>query len=89
MITTIVRTNIMELLLNELMKGKMVCDNEAKPYLIDSVRFNVKTNTVYCTDLSGETLTFFLDDTIDLITTINIKEMLDVKKIKVVKNKAR
>ena len=83
------RTNIMEMLLSELLNGKTIYDDEDNPLLIDTIRFNVKTNTVYCSDSTGNTLTFFLDDTIDLDTAVNIVTDLDVNKIKKVKNKKR
>jgi hypothetical protein len=66
------RTNIMEMLLSELLSGKTIYDDDDNLLLIDTVRFNVKTNTVYCSDNLGNTLTFFLDDTIDLDTAVSI-----------------
>jgi len=83
------RTNIMEMLLSELLKGKTIYDDDGVACLIDSIRFNVKTNTVYCSDILGNTLMFFIDDTIDIETLGVMTNDIDTSKIKRVKNKTR
>lgn len=83
-----IRTNIFEMLLNELLIGKTIYDDDDNPFVVDNVRYT-KTNTVFAIDASGNTSTFFIDDNIDIDMPTVIKEVLDKKKIKKVKNKRR
>lgn len=83
------RTNIFEMLLNELLIGKTIYDNDDIGLVVDSVRFHSKTNTVYALDVDGNTRTFFINDTFDIDTVNNFVENIDITKIKKIKNKNR
>lgn len=83
------RTNIFEMLLNELLISKTIYDDDDNGLVINSVRFHSKTNTVYAIDVSGNTRTFFINDTIDIDTEQNFIENIDKQKIKKIKNKKR
>lgn len=85
-----IRTSIFEMLLNELLKGKTIYDDDGTTtLLIDNVRFHPKSNNVFVSDLSGNTFSFFIDDTIDLEMSDTIINVLDKDKIKKLKNKPR
>ena len=83
------RTNIFEMLLNELLVGKTIYDDDDIGLLVDSVRFHSKTSTVYAVALDGTVRTFFINDTFDVETTVSFVEDLDKTKIKKIKNKRR
>ena len=83
------RTNIFEMLLNELLVGKTIYDDDDIGLLVDSIRFHSKTSTVYAISASGDVRTFFINDTFDIDTVSEFAEDLDVSKIKKIKNKNR
>jgi len=83
------RTNIFEMLLNELLVGKTIYDDDDAGMLVNSIRFHSKTSTVYAVDVDGNVRTFFINDTFDVETLTDFVEELDTKKIKKIKNKKR
>jgi hypothetical protein len=82
------RTNIFEMLLSNLLVGRTIYDDDGNPVVVNSVRYS-KTNTVYATDTSGNTVSFFIDDNIDVEMDEDIVEGLDKDKIKKLTNKGR
>ena len=84
------RTSIFEMLLNELLKGKTLYDdNGVDNIVVDKVRFHPKSNTVFASNTSGDTYSFFIDDTIDVEMTDGVSDILDKGKIKKLQNKPR
>jgi hypothetical protein len=85
-----IRTSIFEMLLNELLKGKTLYgDDGVESILVDNVRFHPKSNTVFASNTTGDTYSFFIDDTIDLEMSEAITDVLDKSKIKRLQNKPR
>jgi hypothetical protein len=85
-----IRTSIFEMLLNELLKGKTLYDDDGiDSIIVDKVRFHPKSNTVFATNTSGETYSFFIDDTIDVEMVDGVSDVLDISKIKKLQNKPR
>jgi hypothetical protein len=85
-----VRTSIFEMLLNELLTGKTLYDDDGiDNIVVDNVRFHPKSNTVYASNASGDTYSFFIDDTIDVEMSGSITDVLDTSKIKKLQNKPR
>lgn len=84
------RTSIFEMLLNELLIGKTIYeDNGTDTIVVDKVRFHPKTSTVYAISSTGETVTFFIDDTIDIEMANDVPGVIDISKIKRLTNKDR
>jgi hypothetical protein len=85
-----IRTSIFEMLLNELLSGKTLYgDDGVENIIVDNIRFHPKSNTVYASNLSGDTYTFFIDDNIDIEMVTTIETVLDTNKIKKLKNKGK
>ena len=85
-----IRTSIFEMLLNELLVGKTIYDdNGIDNILINNIRFHPKSNTVFASNISGDTYSFFIDDTIDIEMDDAIENVLDKAKIKKLQNKPR
>jgi hypothetical protein len=78
------------MLLNELLSGKTLYgDDGVENIIVDNIRFHPKSNTVYASNLSGDTYTFFIDDNIDIEMVTTIETVLDTNKIKKLKNKGK
>jgi hypothetical protein len=85
-----IRTSIFEMLLNELLEGKTLYDdNGVDTIIVDKVRFHPKSNTVFASNIDGDTYSFFIDDTIDIEMTNGVSNVLDKTKIKKLQNKPR
>jgi len=85
-----VRTSIFEMLMNELLTGKTLYDdNGIDNIIIDNVRFHPKFNTVFASNSDGDTYSFFIDDTIDIEMDSIIENVLDKGKIKKLTNKPK
>ena len=85
-----VRTSIFEMLMNELLNGKTLYDDDGiANIVVDNIRFHPKSNTVFASNVSGDTYSFFIDDNIDIEMDSVIENVLDKSKIKKLKNKAK